>query len=395
MNQTEQIKLLRDAWDKYRDEKDLSVDSAFLFAAGFIAATSSISPPAASESVDTPEFEALAIAYRETEYVSDHYRDIIAHINAWHAANKPAALAAQGDAVPVDVEALKDLCRDLYASRPSRVYARRLEQILAHPSPTPAPVTGEKVASIGDDPHFSHLMGAYLDARLRNKLGSDVSKEWAAVCKHIDAHTAAQVAASKPAESGEAVRSLLLQVLQDNLIEECEYNSVEFDAIFGRKSEVDLANEILKRTTPPQPAHPQGAAGLTETQQIELIEPSSSSPVVSGEARLTCKGKGGDYIVVGVAIGAGVSRGNLVHVYRDSQSDILFYRTPMDFAERMEILATPPATTEPVLTDEQIDEIIASAQARGTGHDMDRQIVLNTIAALREQSDQGKGKANG
>jgi hypothetical protein len=56
----------------------------------------------------------------------------------------------------------------------------------------------------------------------------------------------------------------------------------------------------------------------------------------------TCIGKGGEYEHIGVAAGAGVTRGNLVHVYRDRANGKLFYRTPMDFDARMERIAAAP-----------------------------------------------------
>lgn len=58
----------------------------------------------------------------------------------------------------------------------------------------------------------------------------------------------------------------------------------------------------------------------------------------------TCIGKGGEYEHIGVAAGAGVTRGNLVHVYRDKTSGNLFYRTPMDFDTRMAPLAAAPSS---------------------------------------------------
>jgi hypothetical protein len=56
----------------------------------------------------------------------------------------------------------------------------------------------------------------------------------------------------------------------------------------------------------------------------------------------TCIGKGGEYEHIGIAAGAGVTRGNLVHVYRDRANGNLFYRTPMDFDARMERIAAAP-----------------------------------------------------
>lgn len=57
----------------------------------------------------------------------------------------------------------------------------------------------------------------------------------------------------------------------------------------------------------------------------------------------TCIGKGGTYAHVGVAAGAGYTRGGLVHVYRDQATGNLFYRTPADFDARMERIAAAPS----------------------------------------------------
>lgn len=50
----------------------------------------------------------------------------------------------------------------------------------------------------------------------------------------------------------------------------------------------------------------------------------------------TCRGKGGTYEYIGIAKGAGTKRqGEHLHVYRDAQSGLLFYRTDGDFTKRM------------------------------------------------------------
>lgn len=56
--------------------------------------------------------------------------------------------------------------------------------------------------------------------------------------------------------------------------------------------------------------------------------------------RYTCIGKGGDYVHVGVASGAGLLAGSLYHVYRDTLSGLLFARSPMDFHARMQAVST-------------------------------------------------------
>jgi hypothetical protein len=52
----------------------------------------------------------------------------------------------------------------------------------------------------------------------------------------------------------------------------------------------------------------------------------------------TCIGKGGKYEDLGVAIGAGTSKGDLVQVYRDTTTGQLFFREPEDFIDRMEVI---------------------------------------------------------
>lgn len=56
--------------------------------------------------------------------------------------------------------------------------------------------------------------------------------------------------------------------------------------------------------------------------------------------RFTCKGKGGEYELLGLAKGAGKSRNNIdLQVYRDVATGHLYFRGPDDFNERMERIA--------------------------------------------------------
>lgn len=50
----------------------------------------------------------------------------------------------------------------------------------------------------------------------------------------------------------------------------------------------------------------------------------------------TCIGKGGEYVRLGEAIGAGTSKPQRVEVYRDTKTHQLFFRTQEDFDARME-----------------------------------------------------------
>jgi len=52
----------------------------------------------------------------------------------------------------------------------------------------------------------------------------------------------------------------------------------------------------------------------------------------------TVDGKGGDYVDLGVAIGAGTSKGDLVQVYRDTTNGQMYFREPEDFIGRLKPL---------------------------------------------------------
>jgi hypothetical protein len=63
--------------------------------------------------------------------------------------------------------------------------------------------------------------------------------------------------------------------------------------------------------------------------------------VARDAVRYTCIGKGGEYELLGVAYGAGSSRGNTVNLYREIATGVTYFRTPTDFAERMQMIARP------------------------------------------------------
>ena len=59
---------------------------------------------------------------------------------------------------------------------------------------------------------------------------------------------------------------------------------------------------------------------------------------------VTCKGKGGEYELVGYSNGAGPKRGESIVVYRDvTKPDVFYHRAVDDFRERMEWLGTRAA----------------------------------------------------
>lgn len=69
---------------------------------------------------------------------------------------------------------------------------------------------------------------------------------------------------------------------------------------------------------------------------LKIVFPETPLP---GPEFYTCIGKGGRYELLGETIGAGLSRGESVKVYRDSTSGQLFHRSADDFAARMERVA--------------------------------------------------------
>lgn len=52
----------------------------------------------------------------------------------------------------------------------------------------------------------------------------------------------------------------------------------------------------------------------------------------------SCIGKGGRYELLGSSIGAGKRAGELLVIYRDTESGQLYHREMVDFAIRMELL---------------------------------------------------------
>lgn len=61
-------------------------------------------------------------------------------------------------------------------------------------------------------------------------------------------------------------------------------------------------------------------------------------PLTKEPERFTCKGKGGEYELIGESTGAGNSSGLTVLVYRDTETGCLFHRVAEDFNNRMEKL---------------------------------------------------------
>lgn len=76
--------------------------------------------------------------------------------------------------------------------------------------------------------------------------------------------------------------------------------------------------------------------GYWEWQPLHTSPP---APVAVVLPRYTCIGKGGEYELLGSAIGAGTLKDmSAIPVYRDTTTGQLFVRTPLDFATRMDCL---------------------------------------------------------
>lgn len=67
---------------------------------------------------------------------------------------------------------------------------------------------------------------------------------------------------------------------------------------------------------------------------------------MSSKIEYTCKGKGGRYEILGLATGAGLTRGEDRLIYKDVGTDRLFLRTEADFTERMERLKDTASVVE-------------------------------------------------
>lgn len=111
-----------------------------------------------------------------------------------------------------------------------------------------------------------------------------------------------------------------------------------------------------------------GPQDICKDAEIADLRAALTAQPAAPVANLTCKGKGGAYAEIGVAAGAGTMRGNLVHVYRDAANGNLFYRTPMDFADRME--RAPVATDGPTHDEEAAIRLRAICVRLGIGSDV-------------------------
>jgi hypothetical protein len=63
---------------------------------------------------------------------------------------------------------------------------------------------------------------------------------------------------------------------------------------------------------------------------------------MSEPSLFTCIGKGGRYELMGHAYGAGTSHGIVAVVYRDVTDGVMYFRTLMDFSERMQLIENEP-----------------------------------------------------
>jgi hypothetical protein len=77
-------------------------------------------------------------------------------------------------------------------------------------------------------------------------------------------------------------------------------------------------------------------SGYQQTEQFQRLKAFVTAMLALPEQELfTCIGKGGEYELIGLATGAGSSRGTEVKVYRDTATGRLFFRGLDDFENRM------------------------------------------------------------
>lgn len=108
---------------------------------------------------------------------------------------------------------------------------------------------------------------------------------------------------------------------------------VNGDWFYGTKEQCERERAEYETTFT---AEDYAEAGVVLPEQIWSSPPAPVAVVLS---RYTCIGKGGDYELLGSAIGAGTLKDmSAIPVYRDTATGQLFVRTPLDFATRMECL---------------------------------------------------------
>lgn len=83
----------------------------------------------------------------------------------------------------------------------------------------------------------------------------------------------------------------------------------------------------------PDKSHDEIAAEIEKA-----ISAAPSAPGTPEALRYTCIGKGGEYELVGMVYGAGTSAGQIMTLYREVSTDVMYFRTPGDFNARMQRL---------------------------------------------------------
>jgi hypothetical protein len=100
--------------------------------------------------------------------------------------------------------------------------------------------------------------------------------------------------------------------------------------------------------TPIQIAYVAGKLADLRAAQVPATGIPTAGEVAKAVQVFTCKGKGGEYELVGYSNGAGPKRGESIVVYRDTtKPDVFYHRSREDFSERMEWLGgrAPISTT--------------------------------------------------
>lgn len=127
-------------------------------------------------------------------------------------------------------------------------------------------------------------------------------------------------------------------------------STAEMSAALRTAEALKVPAPVLNYTQPPAVAWRYKVEGKYELSSLRLdhtFREFGADDYVKGEELIlrpkmgtifTCIGKGGRYEDMGVAIGAGTSKGELKQVYRDTATGQLFFREPEDFIDRMEVV---------------------------------------------------------
>jgi|GEM_PF-3267828 len=130
--------------------------------------------------------------------------------------------------------------------------------------------------------------------------------------------------------------------------EQCERERAEYETTFTAEDYAEAGVVAPEQiwSSPPAPVADDLVRLLTRARiyargefrdEIDACLAGKTAPVAAVLPRYTCIGKGGEYELLGSAIGAGTLKEmSAIPVYRDTTTGQIFVRTPLDFSTRME-----------------------------------------------------------